>query len=104
MQGLILLGILAAPPVVGSVAVMSLPGAAGFVIALAASLAMLREAVIICMILMRRWQLFGRDLFLIKEGGRQRWVDAMELKSIRAPCQVCRREFRPYLLDDRRRD
>lgn len=102
MHGLILLAILAVPPLIGSVAVVNLPGPVGFCIALAGSLVMLREAVLICMILMRHWQVFGRDLFLIEEGGRRRWVDAMELKAIRVPCTVRDREFRPYFLDDGR--
>jgi hypothetical protein len=56
------------------------------------------------MILMRRWQLFGRDLFLVELDGHRRWVDAFELKAIRVPCKIRRREFRPYFLDRHRRD
>ena len=104
MQALILLAILLVPPIAGSVAVMRLEGPLGFCIALAASLVLMREAILICMMLMRRWQLFGRDLFLIEENGRRRWVDAFELKAIRVPCKVRGREFRPYFLDRDRRD
>jgi hypothetical protein len=99
MQGLLLLAILTLPPVIGSIAVLRLDGAIGFCIALAASLILMREAVLICMILMRRWQLFGRELFLIDENGRRRWVDARELKSIRVPCKVRRRKFHPDFFD-----
>jgi hypothetical protein len=101
VHGLILLAILLAPPVVGGIAVSNLSGAGGFCIALGASLLMMRDALLICMILMRRWQLFGRDLFLIEVQGRHRWVDAHELRSIRVPCTVRRREFRPHFLDPR---
>lgn len=104
MQALILLAIMAAPPVIGSTAVTNQPGPVGFLLALAASLVMLRDALQICMILMRRWQLFGRDLFLIEQNGRHRWVDALELKSMQMPFRVRRQEFRPLFLDPRRRD
>jgi hypothetical protein len=104
MHGLILLGLLGLPPLIGSVAVMRLEGPIGFCIALAASLVLMREAVLVCMILMRRWQLFGRDLFLVELDGHRRWVDAFELKAIRVPCKIRRREFRPYFLDRHRRD
>jgi hypothetical protein len=76
-----------------------MPGSAGFVIALGASLIMMRDAVLICLMMLRHWQLFGRELFLIEENGRERWVDALELRAIRVPCHVRRREFRLYLLD-----
>jgi hypothetical protein len=104
MQALILLAILAVPPLTGSIAVAQWPGPAGFVIALGASLFMLRDALQICMMLMRRWQLFGRDMFLIEQKGRHRWVDAFELKSMQVPCRVQRQEFRPSFLDGSRRD
>lgn len=102
MKALTLLALLAAPPVAGAVAVTRLEGPWGFVIVLALTLLMLRESILICMILMRRWQLFGRDLFLIELDGRHRWVDAQELKAIPVPCRIRRREFRPDLLDPRR--
>jgi len=102
MQILILLAVLAMPPLVGSVTVANLPGPAGFVIALAASLYMLRDALQICLMLMRHWQLFGRDMFLIEQNGHHRWVDAFELKSMRVPCRIRRQEFHPFI-DDRRR-
>ena len=103
MKALLLLAVMAYPPFAGSVAVARLEGAAGFIIALVLSLLLLREAILICMILMRRWQLFGRDLFLVEQNGRHRWVDALELKSMPEPCRVRAREFRPDFLHLRRR-
>ena len=103
MKVLVLLALMTTPALAGSVAVTRLDGAAGFVIALVFSLVLLREAILICMILMRRWQLFGRDLFLIEQNGRHRWVDALELKSMPEPCRVRAREFRPDFLHRRRR-
>jgi hypothetical protein len=99
MQAILILAIAAAPAVIGSVAVTHMPGAIGFCVALGAALLMMRDCLIICMILMRRWQLFGRDLFLIEIDGRHHWVDARELKAMRVPCRIRRQEFRPYLLD-----
>lgn len=102
MQVLLLVAVLAVPPLVGSIAVVNLPGAAGLLVGLAVWLLMQRDASQICMVLMRRWQLFGRDLFLVEQDGRHRWVDALELKSMQAmhvPCRVRRREFR--ILDPR---
>jgi hypothetical protein len=106
MRTLILLSILVAPGVVGAITVGRIDGPAGFVLALAVSLYLMREATQICMILMRRWQVFGRDLFLIEQGGRHRWVDVFELKSMREPCKVRAQQFRPdfRLLRTRRRD
>jgi hypothetical protein len=104
MRALILLGLLVSPAVIGSVAVARMEGPEGFVIALIASLIMLREALLICMILMRRWQYFGRELFLIEERGRHRWVDAFELKSMHQPCRVRAQEFRPYFMRPPRRE
>src|SRR5262245_27649238 len=100
MQPILLLAIIVAPAVIGSIAVMNLPGPLGFCIALAASFIMMRDSLLICMLLMRHWQLFGRDLFLIEIDGRHRWVDARELKALRVPCRVRRQEFRPYLFDN----
>jgi len=104
MKVLLLLVVLTSPAVAGSLAVSRLDGGAGFIIALIFSMILLREAILICMILMRRWQLFGRDLFLIEQNGRHRWVDALELKSMPEPCRVRAREFRPDFLHLRRRD
>ncbi len=103
MKALLLLAIVSYPPFVGSVAVARFEGAIGFVIVLTLSMVLLREALLICMILMRHWQLFGRDLFLIEQDGRHRWVDAFELKEIREPCRVRAREFHPDILQVRRR-
>ena len=103
MKVLLLLAVMTSPALAGSVAVTRLEGAGGFVIALVFSMVLLREAILICMILMRRWQLFGRDLFLVEQNGRHRWVDALELKSIPKPCRVRAREFRPDFLHLRRR-
>ena len=103
MKTLLLLSIMAYPPFVGSVAVARFEGAIGFIIVLALSLVLLREAILICMILMRHWQLFGRDLFLVEQNGRHRWVDALELKSMREPCRIHAREFRPDILRSKRR-
>jgi hypothetical protein len=100
VQAILLLAIALVPAVIGSIAVTNLPGPVGFCIALAAGLMMMRDALLICMILMRRWQLFGRDLFLIEVDGRHRWVDAHELKALRVACRVRRQEFRPYLFDE----
>ncbi|MCC6948689.1 MAG: hypothetical protein IT539_13060 [Bradyrhizobiaceae bacterium] len=102
MQILILVAVLAVPPLVGSLTVANLPGPVGFIISLAASLYMLRDALHICMMLMRHWQLFGRDMFLIEQGGRHRWVDVFELQSMQMPCRVRRQEFRPAF--NRRRE
>lgn len=106
MRTLILLSLLVAPGVIGAIAVTRLEGSIGFVLALAVSLYLMREAVLCCMILMRRWQVFGRDLFLIEQEGRHRWVDVFELKSIREPCHIRAQRFRPdfHLLRERRRD
>lgn len=101
MKALLLLAILASPAVAGSIAVTRLEGPVGFVIALVFSMILLREAILICMILMRHWQVFGRDVFLIEQNGRHRWVDAFELKSMPRPCRVRARQFRP---DFMRRD
>jgi hypothetical protein len=103
MKVLVLLALMTTPALAGSVAVTRLDGSAGFVIALVFSMVLLREAILICMILMRRWQLFGRDLFLIEQDGRHRWVDALELKSMPETCRVRAREFRPDFLHLRRR-
>lgn len=102
MKALALLAILAVPAVSGSIAVTRLEGPVGFIIVLVLTLLMLRESILLCMILMRRWQLFGRDLFLIEEAGRHRWVDAQELKAIPVPCRIRQREFRPDFFDSRR--
>jgi hypothetical protein len=105
MKVLLLIAILVSPAVIGSFAVMRLEGPSGFIIALVFSMILLREAILICMILMRRWQLFGRDLFLIEQNGRHRWVDVREMKSMSEPCRVRAREFRPDFLHlPRRRD
>ena len=101
MKALLLLAILASPAVAGSIAVTRLEGPVDFVIALVFSMILLREAILICMILMRHWQVFGRDVFLIEQNGRHRWVDAFELKSMPRPCRVRARQFRP---DFMRRD
>ena len=101
---LILLAVLASPAVIGSLAVSLLEGPAGFVIALFASMVLLREAILICMILMRHWQFFGRDLFLIEQNGRRRWVDAFELKEMRQPCRIHAQQFHPDFTRVRRRD
>lgn len=101
MKALILLAVLSSPPVIGSIAVSRLEGPAGFVLALACSMILMRDAVLIGMILMRRWQLFGRDLFLVEQNGRHRWVDAFELRAMQ-PCRVRARQFRPDFLPRRR--
>jgi hypothetical protein len=103
MKALLLLTIISYPPLVGSVAVARFEGSLGFIVVLALSLVLLREAILICMILMRHWQLFGRDLFLIEQNGRHRWVDAVELKSMSEPFRVRACEFRPDILHPRRR-
>jgi hypothetical protein len=99
MRAIILFAIAAAPAVIGSIAVVNLRGPVGFCIALGAGLVMMRDSLLVCMMLMRRWQLFGRELFLIEVDGRHRWVDARELQAMRVPCTIRRREFRPYMLD-----
>jgi hypothetical protein len=103
MKVLLLLAVMTSPALAGSVAVTRLEGATGFVIALVFSMVLLREAILISMILMRRWQLFGRDLFLVEQNGRHRWVDALELKSMPQPCRVRAQEFRPDFLQLGRR-
>ena len=103
MKALLLLAILASPAVPGSIAVTRLEGPVGFVIALVFSMVLLREAILICMILMRRWQIFGRDLFLIEQNGRHRWVDAFELNLMPDRCRVRAQQFRPDFLQHRRR-
>jgi hypothetical protein len=95
MKPLLLLAILAGPAAIGSIAVLRMEGPVGFVIALICSLIMLRDAILICMMLMRHWQLFGRDLFLVEENGRHRWVDVFELTAMPKPCRVRARRFRP---------
>ncbi len=100
----ILIALLASPAVIGSVTVARLDGASGFLIALFASLVLFREALLICMILMRRWQMFGREFFLIEQNGRHRWVDAFELKSMPKPCRVRAQEFRPHFMRPARRE
>jgi hypothetical protein len=104
MKALLLLAIMASPPLIGSIAVSRLEGPVGFVIALVCSLIMLRDAILICMILMRHWQLFGRDLFLIEQDGRHRWVDVFELTAMPKPCRIRARQFRPEFLPRRRHD
>lgn len=104
MRALILLALLASPALIGSIAVTRLPGGAGFVISLVFSFILLREAILICMILMRRWQLFGREIFLIEQNGRHRWVDAFELRSLPEPRRVRAQEFRPHFLRPSRRE
>lgn len=99
----ILLILMASPAVIGSLAVSLLTGPAGFVIALIAALALQREATLICMMLMRHWQFFGRDLFLIEQNGRHRWVDVFELKEIRQPCRIRAQQFHPEFIRRRRR-
>ncbi len=94
-RALILLAVLVSPAVIGSLAVSLLQGSMGFVIALFASMILLREAILICMILMRHWQFLGRDLFLIEQNGRHRWVDVFELKEIRQPCRIRAQQFHP---------
>ena len=103
MRTLALLGIFVTPMLVCISAAVKMPGPAGFAVAVGASLIMMREAVLICLMMMRRWQHFGRDYFLIEESGRQRWVDQVELLSLRVPCEIRRREFRLDLFDPRRR-
>jgi hypothetical protein len=103
MRTFALLGILVTPVLVGISAAAKMPGPAGFAVAFLATLVMLREAVLICLMMMRHWQHFGRDFFLIDEGGRERWVDRVELMSLRTPCEVRRQEFRLHLFDPRRR-
>ena len=100
----VLLAVMAGPPVIGSLAVLAWEGPAGFVTALFASLVMLREAMLICMILMRHWQFLGRDLFLIEQNGRHRWVDVFELKKMRQPCRIRAQQFHPEFIPQRRRD
>ena len=102
-RALILLAVMASPALIGSLAVSLLQGSTGFVIALFASMILLREATLICMILMRHWQFLGRDLFLIEQNGRHRWVDAFELKEIRQPCRVRAQQFHPEFIRQRRR-
>jgi len=102
-RALVLLVLMVSPAVIGSLAVSRLEGSAGFVIALFASLVLLREAMLICMILMRRWQFLGRDLFLIEQNGRHRWVDVFELKEIRQPCRIRAQQFHPEIIRERRR-
>jgi hypothetical protein len=102
MRTFALLGILLTPVLVCISAVANMPGPVGFVIALGGSLIMMREAVLICLMMMQRWQHFGRDYFLIEENGRQRWVDQVELLSLRVPCEIRRREFRLDFFDPRR--
>ena len=104
MKALLLLAILISPAIAGSIAVTRLEGATGFVIALVFSMILMREATLICMILMRRWQIFGRDLFLVEQNGRHRWVDAFELKSMPRPCRVRARRFRPDFMQSPRRE
>jgi hypothetical protein len=105
MKALLLIAILVSPALIGSVAVSRLEGPSGFIVALAVSMILLREAMLICMILMRHWQLFGQDLFLIEQNGRHRWVDAIELKAMSRPFRVRAREFRPaFLQPPRHRD
>ena len=95
MKALILLVVMASPAVIGSLTVVQLGKPVGFVIALAVSMVLLREAVLICMMLMRHWQLFGCDRFLIEENGRHRWVDVFELTAMRRPCRIRARQFHP---------
>jgi len=103
MRTLALLAIVATPVLIGIDAVIKMPGPAGFAVAVGASLVMLREAVLICLMMMRHWQHFGRDFFLIAENGRERWVDRVELMSLGSRCEVLRQEFRLDLFDPRRR-
>lgn len=102
-RAMILVAIMASPAAIGSIAVARLDGSAGFVSALAASLVMMREATLICMILMRRWQFLGRDYFLIEENGHHRWVDVFELKEIRQPCRIRAQHFHPDFIGHQRR-
>ena len=102
-RALILLAVIVSPAIIGSLAVSLLQGSIGFIVALVASLILMREAILICMILMRHWQFFGRDLFLIEQNGRHRWVDVFELQEIRQPCRVRAQQFHPEFIRHRRR-
>lgn len=104
MRTFALLAILITPVLVGISGAANMPNPVGIAVALGAAAVMMREAVLICLMMMRHWRMFGRDYFLIEENGRERWVDWGELQSLREPCQVRRREFRLDLFDDRRRD
>jgi hypothetical protein len=102
-RALVLLAVMVSPAAIGSLAVSLLPGSFGFIVALVASMILMREATLICMMLMRHWQFFGRDLFLIEQNGRHRWVDVFELKEIPQPCRVRARQFHPEFIRQNRR-
>jgi hypothetical protein len=102
-RAFILLAVMVTPALIGSLAVMQLEGGAGFVVTLFASLVLMREATLICMILMRHWQFLGRDYFLIEQNGRHRWVDVFELVEIRQPCRIRARQFHPGFVRHHRR-
>jgi hypothetical protein len=104
MRTFALLAILATPVLVCISAVANMPGLWGFLVAVGASAVMMREAVLICLMMMRHWRMFGRDYFLIEENGRERWVDWGELRSLPRSCEVRRREFRLHLFDERGRE
>ena len=103
MKALLLLAILASPAIAGSIAVTPwrAPSASSSRSSSRWSCGARRSN--ICMILMRRWQIFGRDLFLIEQNGRHRWVDAFELNLMPDRCRVRAQQFRPDFLQHRRR-
>jgi hypothetical protein len=103
-RALVLVALMATPALIGSIAVSRLEGSSGFIVALVASLILMREATISCMILMRHWQFLGRDYFLIEQDGRHRWVDVFELKEIRQPCRIRAQRFHPGFTQHRRRE
>lgn len=67
MKLLILIGVMAAPFVIGSIAVGNTEGSANFLMVLFFSFLMFRESVNICLILMRRWRMIeqkpNKDFF-----------------------------------------
>jgi hypothetical protein len=57
MKRLVLIAVMAAPPLIGSIAVGNTEGSANFLMVLFFSFLMFRESLKICLILMRRWRM-----------------------------------------------
>lgn len=65
MKAFVLLGFIAAPFVIGGIAAGNTEGAANLCAVMFLSLLMVRESAQICLLLMRRWQIFEQDSLLL---------------------------------------
>ncbi len=91
MKTLVLFGFMAAPFVLGGLAVGNTEGAVNFCAVMLLSLLMTRESARICLLLMRRWQMFEHETMLTSLLPSH-LIEA-ELRPVRVKSDIYRRDI-----------